>query len=247
MAPTHPHPDGPGADASAAVSTAVAPAGSHAVVIHSDLRCPWAHVTLHRLLRAARRLGADADLCIDHRWFPLEEGGLPAEVEALDRVLAPIRVLEPDAGWTTWAGTGASVPASSRLAAAWVQAAKGTGPAASMALDRAFRRAFFVDRSPIDDPATVERIARTVEAVEVDELASEVASGRPDAELDRHAEASRSELVPSSPTVVVADGERWTNPGIEFHVEDGVPVIDRDDPAVHDEIVERFLALRHYD
>lgn len=232
-------------DPAVAGSTAVAPAGSHAIVVHSDLCCPWAHVAVHRLLAAAARLGVEQELSLDHRWFPLDEA-LPEDPAAIDEHLAPMQALDPDAGWRSWVGDGPA-PTGSRVGAAWVQAAKAQSPAASVALDRALRRAFFADHRDLDDPETVAGVAATVAEVDVDAAAAEVASGRPQAELDRHAEVSRSELVPASPTFVLADGSRWTNPGVEFHVEDGVPVVDEDDPTVHDEIVERFLALRHYD
>ncbi|HEU5085271.1 MAG TPA: hypothetical protein VFU14_18160 [Acidimicrobiales bacterium] len=245
MTPT----DRPGEDTpdpAVAGTTAVAPAGSHAIVVHSDLRCPWAHVAVHRLLAAAERLGVEQELCLDHRWFPLDEA-LPTDAAAFDQHLAPVLALDPDAGWRSWADDGAPPTGPARLAAAWVQAAKAQSPAASMALDRALRQAFFAGHRDLDDPGAVADVAATVGEVDADAAAAEVASGRPEAELDRHAEVSRSELVPVSPTFVLADGSRWTNPGIEFHVEDGVPVVDEDDPTVHDEIIERFLALRHYD
>lgn len=227
-------------------TTAVAPAGSHAVVVHSDLRCPWAHVAVHRLLRAAEGLGVEQELGLDHRWFPLDDP-LPTDAVALDRMLAPVQAVEPGAGWRSWADEDTVPAGSARLAAAWVQAAKAQSPAASMALDRAFRQALFADHRDLDDPSTVADVAAAVDEVDLEAAAAEVRSGRPDAELDRHAQVSTSDLVPTSPTFVLADGSRWTNPGIRFHMEDGAPVVEQDDRGVYEEIVERFLALRHYD
>lgn len=245
MTQTHrPGEDAP--DPAVAGTAAVAPAGSHAIVVHSDLRCPWAHVAVHRLLDAAARRGVEQELCLDHRWFPLDDE-LPADPAARDRMIAPAQALDPEAGWAGWVDDDVSPGGSARLAAAWVQAAKAQGPAASMALDRAFRQAFFADHRDLDDPDSVAAIAAAVDEVDAEAAAAEVASGRPASELDRQSEVSGSDVVPTSPTIVLADGSRWANPGIRFHLDDGVPVVDEDDPAVHDEIIERFLALRHYD
>lgn len=224
---------------------AVAPAGTHAVALYSDLRCPWAHVAVSRLLAAIDRHGAE--IHVDHRWFPLGDDAMPVDAEALDRTLGPFRDLEPDAGWHEWAGSGTIFPRSADLAATWVQAAKRESPAASAALDRALRIALFRDGRDIADGSVVAEVAGTVPDLRVDPVRREVTSGRPAAELARHAELAESDLVAASPTIVLADGTTWTNPGIDTHTEDGVPVVDGDDPGVYDEIVEAFLAQRHYD
>lgn len=230
-------------------ASAAAPAGTTAVAVYSDLRCPWARVAVRRLLATAEDRGLEAELAVDHRWFPLGDDAMPSDGDALDRKLEPLRPLEPSADWHRWSGAGAGFPASSRLAAAWVQAAKRVSPAASVALDRALREALFAEGRDIADADVLAAVAGTVPALagDVDVVRSEVASGRPDEELDRHAELAGSDLVPASPTIVLTDGTAWSNPGIEHHADDGVPVIDADDPGVYGDIVEAFLALRHYD
>lgn len=225
----------------------VAPAGTAALVVYSDLRCPWAHVAVRRLLASAEQQGVGSELCVDHRWFPLDDGAMPVDGEALDRKLSAFPALEPSATWHRWTGTEGAFPTSAHPAAAWVQGAKRVSPAASMALDRALREALFADGRDISDESVVADVAGGVAEVDVELVRREVASGRPDDELDRHAELARSELVPASPTIVLTDGTTWTNPGIDFHDEAGVPVVDTDDPGVHADIVEAFLALRHYD
>lgn len=237
----------PSTEPSAAPGPGTSP-GTQALVIHSDLRCPWAHVAVHRLLAAAERRGLGGELRIDHRWFPLGEEATLEDAAALDRELAAIAALEPDAGWTTWADRDATFPASTRRAAAWVQAAKAVGSDASTALDRALRRSLFAEAADIDDDAVIERVAGVVPDLDVAAVRAELASGRPDAELDRQAEVSASDAVPASPTIVAADGTSWTNPGIDFDVgDDGVPVVRHDDPGVHDQIIETFLATKQYD
>jgi predicted DsbA family dithiol-disulfide isomerase len=228
-------------------AAAAAPAGTNAVVVYSDLRCPWAHVAVHRLLTEVELRGVASELHVDHRWFPLDRDAMPSDLDALDRKVQPIRELAPEAGWRAWAGSSARFPDSSELAAAWVQGAKRASPAASVALDRSLRTALFADGRDLADEAVLADIAAGVDGLDVETVRSEVASGRPAAELERHAELAQSDLVPASPTIVLADGTTWTNPGIEFHTEDGVPSVDRDDPDVYGEIVDAFLAQRHYD
>lgn len=231
---------GPGA-------AAVAPTGTNALVVYSDPRCPWAHVAVHRLLTEVDRRGVGSEVNLDHRWFPLGDDAMPSDLDALDRKLEPIRALAPDAGWRSWAASDRSFPESSDLAAAWVQAAKRDSPDASAAFDRALRRALFAEGRDIDDGSVLAEVAEAVPDLDAQLVRNEVASGRPAGELARHAELAESDLVPASPTIVLADGTTWTNPGIEFRMEDGVPVVEADDPEVYGEIVEAFLAQRHYD
>jgi predicted DsbA family dithiol-disulfide isomerase len=226
-------------------SGAARPAGTQSLAVHSDIRCPWAHVAVHRLLDAAERRGIGGELHIDHRWFPIGDG-LGDDPEALAAELATVSELEPGAGWSEPAGR--SFPGSGRLAAEWVQAAKAVSPSASVGLDRALRRALFADGLPVDDGPTVDRIAADLLGADVVRVRAELESGRPGTELDRHAEVAAGGDVAASPTIVLADGRSWTNPGIEVeHADDGGPVVRSDDPSVHDEIVEAFLTLKHYD
>lgn len=231
-----------------APGTAVGPAGTQALVVHSDLRCPWARVAVHRLLAAADRRGATGTLTIDHRWFPVGEGDDPVDPAELDRELAAVAPLLPDVGWATWSDADVAFPTSTRRAAAWVQAAKAASPQASMTLDLALRDALFADARDIADDAVIEAIAADVPDLDVPLVQAELASGRPDIELDRHAEVAASGAVELSPTIVAAERSSWANPGIELDVDDhGTVQVRSDDPAVHDEILETFLTTRHYD
>jgi predicted DsbA family dithiol-disulfide isomerase len=245
-------PDGPTDErdqASTPGASPAAPAGTTAVVVYSDPRCPWARVAVRRLLDRLEQRGLATELAVDHRWFPLGDDAMPADGDALDSKLEPLRSLEPDAGWHRWSGAGTSFPDSSELAAAWIQAAKRVSPAASTALDRALREALFAEGRDISDEDVLAEVAASVPevATDVDLVRSEVASGRPQDELERHAELAGTDLVPASPTIVLTDGTTWTNPGIEFRTDDGVPVIEADEPTAYGDIVDAFLALRHYD
>lgn len=228
-------------------ASAAAPTGTNAVVVYSDLRCPWAHVAVHRLLAAVERQGMGSELIVDHRWFPLGDDAMPTDAAAVDAKLEPFRSLEPGLSWHRWSDGGARFPGESRTAAAWVQGAKQVSPAASMALDQALRMALFAQGSDITDSSVVEEVASTVGSLDVAAVRAEVESGRPDAELDRQAELAQSDLVPVSPTIVLSDGTQWANPGITSHTDDGTPVVESDDPGVYDEIIDAYLAQRHYD
>ncbi len=61
--------------------------------------------------------------------------------------------------------------------------------------------------------------------------------------IARFEEARAKEEVKGSPHVFLADGTDAHNPGIEMHWEgrpgEGFPVIDRDEPAIYDELVGR--------
>lgn len=226
-----------------------APAGTTALALYSDPRCPWARIAVRRLLGTIDARGVETELTVDHRWFPLGDDAMPTEGEALDAKLEPLRALEPDAAWHRWAEGGERFPTSSDAAAAWIQAAKRVGPAACVALDLAVREALFADGRDIAAEEVLAEVAATVPAVaaDLDVLRSEVASGRPQEELARHAQLAATDLVPASPTIVLTDGTTWANPGIEFRTDDGVPVIESDDPGAYGDIVDAFLALRHYD
>lgn len=226
-----------------------APAGTAALALYSDPRCPWARIGVRRLLAAVDARGVGTELTIDHRWFPLADDAMPAGGEALDAKLEPLRTLEPSTDWHRWSDGASGFPSSSDAAAAWIQAAKRVGPEACVALDLAIREALFAHGRDIADEEVLAEVAATVPAVaaDLDVLRSEVASGRPQEDLARQAELAATDLVPASPTIVLTDGTTWVNPGIAFHADDGVPVIESDDPGVHGDIVDAFLALRHYD
>lgn len=223
---------------------------SNAVVVFSDVRCPWAHVAVYRLLDALDRTGLDGEVVIDHRAFPLEElgGGDP---DQMSRAAAEARRIEPGAGWSPGharqADTAITVPASSWLALSHVQAAKASSPEASVALDRALRLAVFAEGRPIDDADTLDEIEAGVPGVDRRDLRTELDSGRPEAEVRSHTQTASTELIPASPTLVLPDGTAWSNPGVEVRAGDDGPVVVDDDRSVYDAVLDHFLAQRTYD
>lgn len=223
--------------------------GSLSIVVFSDILCPWAHIGVSRLLRSRHDRGLDGEIAIEHRAFPLEVvGDRPHDRHHFDQMVDALRDVEPDAGWSRWAGPDDDFPASSLLALEAVQAAKAVSPQASAALDRALRRAVFADSRPIDQLETVMAVAREVDDIDdVRAFETELRSGRPRQEVDEQAACAGTDEIPSSPTVVLPDGSTLVNPGIEFHTEDDVPVIDVDDASAYDRLLESYLEQRTYD
>jgi predicted DsbA family dithiol-disulfide isomerase len=222
----------------------------HAIVVFSDIGCPWAHIAVHRLLAARAELGADSEIAIDHRAFPLElVNGRPTPKRILDAEIPTCMELEPDAGWSLepspW-----TYPVSTLPALEAVQAAKSQGPTASERLDSALRQAMFGRWRCLAVFPVVMEVAETVDGLDTEQLWSEIVSGRARADLFNDDRLGRSDEIPGSPTLVLADGSVHHNPGIEMHW-DGSPgetlVIDHHDAGVMRELVERARALRPSD
>lgn len=218
----------------------------HAIVVYSDIACPWAHIATFRLHRERRRLGLDREVILDHRAFPLElVNHRPTPKDLLDTEIAVCSELEPDAGWnldpTPW-----TYPVSTLPALEAVQAAKRQGPAASETLDRALRRALFGDWRCVSVFSEVLDVAAEVDGVDADALWDDIRSGRPRTEVFHQFDLVSAAPIPGSPTLVLPDGSTHLNPGIEMHWT-GDPgsdlVIEGNDPSVVVDLIERAVAL----
>lgn len=186
----------------------------YAIVVYSDISCPWAHVAVHRLLDALERNGLTNEVPIDHRAFPLEIAtGRPTSKEGLDSMVRVCMELEPEAGWSTdpdpW-----TYPVSTLPALEAVQAAKAKGSDASVRLDAALRRAMFHEWRCLAVHQVVLDIAATVEGVDVDQLWDEIKSGRGRLDVFEQFDAARAAAVTGSPTFVLPDGSAAFNPGV---------------------------------
>jgi predicted DsbA family dithiol-disulfide isomerase len=220
-----------------------------AIVVWSDILCPWAHVAVHRLLAARRQAGLDDELVVDHRALPLEllgDGPLPeATVRAAAEVLAGH---EPGAGW---GGPGDPWPVTSFAPLAAVQAAKALGVAAAERLDLALRRALFGDGRCVSLYPVVLDVADDA-GLDRSALLVELRSGRPAAAVWSMAEEAAAARITTSPTVALGDGSIEVNPGIEHRWEGGEPgrgrlIVERDDTAAHLHLVERAMAAKEFD
>ena len=217
------------------------------IVVYSDIACPWAHIAVHRLVRAIRDRGVDNELTVDHRAFPLEVvNGRPTPKQLLDSEVRVCSGLEPEAGWSfepdPW-----TYPVSTLPALEAVQAAKSQGPDVSVGLDRALRRSMFAEWRCLAVHAVVYEIAATVDGLDVAALRDAVRSGDARSEVWNQLDAAVEADVPGSPTFVLPDGTRSHNPGIEFHHDDGSIVVELDDQEAIGALVDAALALRPAD
>lgn len=216
----------------------VEPPAGPAILVYSDLACPWSYVFMHRLREVRRREGFDDLVIVDHRALPLELVNLrPTPKDLLDREIRACVPLAPDASWSDdpepW-----SYPVSTLAGLEAVQAAKAQGPGASEELDVALRTAVFGEWRCISVHGVVLEVAAGVPDLDVDALWDEIRSGRPRAEVWHQYEIVKASDVGTSPTAVIADGSILENPGIEFrHDDTGEIVIESDAPSVIEDLV----------
>jgi predicted DsbA family dithiol-disulfide isomerase len=226
------------------------PRPDFAIVVYSDVGCPWANIAVERLLRTLLDKGLDREIGIDHRAFSLElMNDRPIPSDVLNAEIPTLRELEPSAPWPDgpgpWRFTGSTL-----VALEAVQAAKEQSIEASVRLDRAFRRAMFEDLAQLETPLQVIEVAREVDGIDVEALEEALRAGRGRAEVRRHATESTTDVVTGSPTLILPDGSTHHNPGISMHWEDEPGerlVIDSDDPDVYAGLVERSLATQPAD
>ena len=211
------------------------------ILLYSDIACPWAHLAVHRLWTTRSRLGLDGDLRIDHRAFPLEivnERATPKR--GLDAEVAVVGGHDVDAGWHTWDRPTHEYPGSTLLALEAVQAAKRQSLAASEELDRALRRAFFAHRRNITMRHEILAAAAACDGVDETALADLLDSGTARRDVIDQQKAAEGPEVKGSPHVFLPDGTGVHNPGLEIRWADGgFPVIDKDDPSIFEDILER--------
>jgi predicted DsbA family dithiol-disulfide isomerase len=217
------------------------------VVVWSDITCPWAHLAVHRLHAARAELGGEETIAIDHRAFPLElHNRVPTPWRIVQSEVGVVGALDPEAGWEIWQAEPWQWPVTSLPALEAVQAAKEQGLAASAALDRALRRAFFAESRCVAMRAVILGVAGEVDEVDTEKLAEALDDGRARREVMAQFEASRGDEIAGSPHLFLPDGTGIHNPGIEMHWNGahgvGFPVVDHDDPAVYAAIVERAAA-----
>lgn len=211
------------------------------LVVYSDIACPWSHLCVHRLWRTRAEMGLEEEVRFDHRAFPLEifnERATPKR--ALDAEIAVLGGLDPDAGWHDWDRQHWEYPGTTLLALEAVQAAKDQGLTASEALDRTLRLAFFRDRRNISLRHEVISAAVETHGVDSEALTRALDDGRHRRRVIEQKEAAENGPVKGSPHVFLPDGTDAHNPGIETHLDgDRYPVIDRDEPSIYKDLLER--------
>jgi predicted DsbA family dithiol-disulfide isomerase len=216
-----------------------------AIAIWSDVGCPWAHLAVHRLHVARRRLGLDDTVRFEHRPFPLElvnEQATPRRVLAAE--IPVVGALGPEAGWQAWQAPEWQWPVTTLPALEAVQAAAAQDAVAAEELDRALRVAFFGESRCISMRHVILEVASKCDAVDTDALAGTLDDGvARRVVIARFEQASARDDIKGSPHLFLPDGTDAHNPGITMHWEgrpgEGFPVIDHDDSGVYDDLLRR--------
>lgn len=216
-----------------------------AVVVWSDIACPWATVFVTRWQAACER--ADVPFEIDHRVFPLELiNERPTPKLTLDAEIPVAGALVPDFEMRLWAAPDHEYPVTTLLALEAVQAAKEQSLAASTSLDLALREALFAGSRCISLRHVVLDVACLTDDVDLDALTDALDSGRARRRITADLAEAKTSKVKGSPHVFLPDGSGVHNPGITLHWEGepgegGYPIVDSDDESVYDSLVSSTL------
>ena len=224
------------------------PVAPGTVVLYGDLACPWAGLAVERFWRTRERLGVD--VLLDVRCFPLELiNAEPTPKRNLDREVGAIAAAERDLGWLPWQAEDSAWPGTVLLALEAVQAAKDDavgGLAASGELDRALRRAMYVDSRPIGLHTEVLAVARQCPSVDADALEDALVRGVARASVFEQERDRERYGVKGSPHVFLADGTDVHNPGVTLGSTAGGGkgwiVLREDDPGVWEDLLRRAAA-----
>jgi predicted DsbA family dithiol-disulfide isomerase len=200
------------------------------IQIWSDLLCPFAHVAIHRLTAARERLGLVDQVKIDHHAFPLELFNGPHPRPGTDSEAVGLGAIEPAAGFRLWTAADWLYPNTVLLANEAIAAVKAQGLGASEDLDRALRKAFWVDNRTIGHRNVILEVAEETGTVDVAALTEALDSGRHRADVMADYAIAQTDDVNGSPHLFAPDGTDLHNPGITVHWEgpwaSGFPIVD---------------------
>lgn len=207
-----------------------------ALVVFSDVACPWATVVVLRLHAARAARGLQDRMPIIHLAHPLELLNDHLLVRrVIDAEIPLCASLTPDFGWSLWHGRLDEYPVSSLLAAEAVQAARRQSEWAAEEIDLALRRAFFVRSRCIGARSEIQAVAATCPSVDVDQLMAELDGGAPRAAVQRQAATAAAGAATCSGYLVLPDGSGACNPGVTTEwlgrLPRGAPVLRSDDPT----------------
>lgn len=219
-----------------------------ALVLFSDVACPWATVMVLRLRAARAELGLASSVPVIHLAHPLELlYEHPISRRVLDAEIPVCASVTPDFGWSLWQGRLDEYPVSSLLAVEAVQAARRQSEAAAEELDLALRRALFARSRCISLRHEILAVTRNCPALDVDRLASDLDQGTSRAAVSRQATGARSVATVCTGYLVLPEGTGWCNAGITTSwvgppLPGGVPIVQHDDPGIYRELVKRAAA-----
>jgi predicted DsbA family dithiol-disulfide isomerase len=128
-----------------------------------------------------------------------------------------------------------------------VQAAKQQGVAASEALDRGLRRAFWAESRCVSLRHVILEVASQTDGLDLAALADALDAGRARRAIHDQWDVAKSDAVQGSPHLFAPDGANAQNPGLEMEWAQGgdgvwLPTILRDDPSAYDDLVLRAAA-----
>lgn len=214
------------------------------IVVYADIACPWATLAVHRLCRARERLGLLGRVGFDLRAFPLElVNDRPTPKRTLDAEVPVVGGLDESLGWQVWQDDASRWPVTTLLALEAVQVAKEQSVHASEELDRALRRALFVESRCISMRHVILDVAGECEHVDAPALAHALDDGRARRRVIEQWKVAEGEDVQGSPHLFLADGSNEANPGIEMHWSGehgkGFPIVTKDRPQIYDDLLER--------
>jgi predicted DsbA family dithiol-disulfide isomerase len=215
------------------------------VVIYSDIGCPWAHAAVWRLWDARRSLGLEDRVRFDHRVFPLELFNSQATPRnELEPEIPVCASLAPRAGWQPWSGPDWEYPVTMLPPMEAVQAAKEQGLAASEALDRGLRRAFWGESRCVSLRHVILEVASETDGLDLARLAAALDAGSARAAIFEHWDVAKTDVVQGSPHLFVQDGTNAQNPGLEVDWREEpegvwVPTVTRDDAYAYYDLLRR--------
>lgn len=224
------------------------PVAPGTVQVWSDLLCPFAHLTLHRFRQARERLGLP--VAVEHHTFALELFNGPHPRRGTDTEAVGVGQAAPELDWRIWTGPDDLYPHTVLLAAEAVHAAQAQSLAAGEALDLGLRRAFWTQSRSITHRAVVLEIAAEVRdagtELDVAALTHALDTGAHRRDVTADHAVAQTDTIPASPTLRLADGAAYTNPGTAVEWAGpwaaGYPVITSHDPDVLADIVRRAAA-----
>ncbi len=215
-------------------------AGAHgALVLFSDIACPWATVMVLRLRAARDRLSPGARPPLLHLAHPLELlHRRPLARRVIDAEIPACAAAAPQLGWSLWQGRLDEYPVSSLLALEAVQAARRQSEAAAEELDLALRRALFAESRCITLRHEVLRAADRCPRLDRARLLDDLDRGVARSAVMRQSAAARAGAAACTGYLVLPDGAGHCNPGLTTAwlgppVPGGTPTVTRDDPDVY--------------
>jgi predicted DsbA family dithiol-disulfide isomerase len=211
------------------------------IQVWSDLLCPFAHVAIHRLLET--RDGLKLDVHIDHHTFALELFDGPHPRPGTDSEAVGLGQLAPELGWRLWSAPDWTYPHTVLLAAEAVHAAKAQGLKQSEDLDRALRKAFWLESRSIAHRQVILDVANETGTIATAQLAEALDHGTYRSKIIEDHTVAQTDAVKGSPHLFLSDGTDAHNPGIDVRWEGpwaaGYPIATAKD----DGWAERLLRL----